>query len=370
MRKLASVQPIRDVRPIEDADFIEEVVVGGWHTITKKGDFQPGDLGIFLEIDSLLNPDLGWVQEHVPFMEPRKWRVKTLRMRGVLSQGLVLPLSVLDSIGTLEPISNGNLFNYQDSKVFLMEDVELTEALGIVKYDPPEVSGGSGFNSGKSKGDFPSYLVPKTDENRIQSSLRCLEELSGLPYYISIKCNGTSATFVYVDEDDFAVCSRNNITAEDDNCVYWKVAKQYNLKEKIKNFTWNGKPKRISIQGECCGPSIQSNELGLTDHDLFIFNVYDVDERCYFGFDDFISICEQLELKTVPILEEGDNFDYNLDCLLEMARGAYPLSGKHQEGIVIRPKIEKYSAKLKGRLSFKCINNDSLEEAKNKKKKK
>lgn len=347
MRKLVSIQKIHEINPILDADFIEEVVVGGWHTIAKKGEFKTGDLGIFFEIDSLLNPELAWVKEHASFMEARKWRVKTLKMKQVLSQGLALPLSILDMVE-------------MDQSIPIEEDVELTEILGVIKYEVPEVTGGSGFISGRSRGNFPTYLISKTDETRIQSVLRCLDEIRGHPYYISIKCDGTSGTFLYIDEDDFAVCSRNNMKAEDTACVYWKVAEKYRLKEKLRDFEWNGARKRIGLQGECCGIGIQKNKLGLADNDLFIFNVYDIDERRFFNLDEFLAICNKLELKTVPILEVGDSFNYSLEDLLEKAEGKYEGTNNEREGIVIRPQFEMYSEKLKGRMSFKTINNKFL----------
>lgn len=421
-RKLASIQKITELRSIEGADFIEEAIVGGWHAIVKKDDFQVGDLAVYLEIDSVLNPELDWVKEYALFMEKRKWRVKTMKFRGVLSQGLLLPLDVLPNyiatfnrykfnrdvdkneglhmpqsfkegnivskipveqdapddmvpvvLSYLERINDDSVaFTFDRSAIFyvpadsvteiepyeIKEDVEVTDVLSIEKYSPPEFSGGSGFASGQSKGNFPSYLVPKTDETRIQSCLKCLEELNGKPYYISVKCDGTSGTWLYIDEDDFAACSRNTMKKDDETCVYWKMARKYDIAAKLKDFTWNGTKKRIACQAEVVGPSIQKNRLGLKEVDMAVFNIYDVDKQRYMDYADFIAICDQLELPTVPILEVGESFDYSLEDLLEKAAAAtYPESKFPIEGIVIRPLTEMYSEKLKGRLSFKAINN-------------
>jgi RNA ligase (TIGR02306 family) len=334
-RQLVSLKTISEIRPIQDADFIEEAIVGGWHTVVKKGEFQPGDIGIFLEIDSLLDPEQQWVKDFASFMEKTKWRVRTCKLRGVLSQGLLLPLTI---------IPEGIPIN---------EDMDLMSILNIRKYEIPEVPG-SGF-AGQARGNFPNYLVPKTDEIRLQSVLGCIDELKGKPYYISVKCDGTSGTWLYLADNDFVGCSRNQMKKDDEFCVYYKIARKYDISEKLKNF-----PKRISVQGEICGPGIQGNPMGLKEIELFVFNIYDIDERRYMDYEDFIAICKQLELQTVPILEIGDSFNYGLDELLELADGKYPISGKPQEGIVVRPLIETYSEVLHDRLSFKIINNTFL----------
>ena len=91
-RKLVSIQVVERVAPIEGADQIEQARVMGWTVVVKKGEFSPGDRCVFFEIDSVLPDGAPWAE----FMRPRGFRVRTLKLRGVLSQGLALPVSILD----------------------------------------------------------------------------------------------------------------------------------------------------------------------------------------------------------------------------------------------------------------------------------
>ncbi|MGW8178502.1 MAG: RNA ligase (ATP) [bacterium] len=326
-RKLVTIQVIKNLEPIPGADVIEKARVMGWDVVVKKGEFKVGGKCCFAEVDSVLPDGQSWAE----FMRPRKFRVKTVKLRGTLSQGLALPMSIL-------PKSEGH---YK-----IGEDV--TEVLGIKKYEIPEHNGGA--KMGKSAGNFPHY-VPKTDEIRIQSALRCLDELRGQPYYITLKCDGTSGTFVKF-EGEFLACSRNWAKKEDDENVYWAMAHKYDLMNKI--------PEGFAVQGEIIGPGIQANRLMLPEVDMRIFTVYDINARRRVEYEYLVKFCEAIGVPMVPVLEEGEAFDYNLEQLLEKARGKYEGTKNHREGIVIRPKVNIYSQKLQGPLSVKCINNDYL----------
>jgi RNA ligase (TIGR02306 family) len=331
MRNLASVKRIKEIKPAENSDNLNLAYVDGWQVVVRKDEnYQVGDLCVYIEIDSML-PDT----EPFKFLTGKKiHRLRTVKLRSNLSQGLIMPLSCIPE-------------DYYMGGGELTEDQDVTELLEITKYEPPFK-----FEQGQAKGDFPTHLVDKTDETRIQSSLKALEEFEGLPYYISVKCDGTSFTCLYMD-DVFEVCSRGNRRKEDDSCVYWKVAKKYNLQEKLAEH------KNWIVQGECCGPSIQSNKLALKDHDLFVFNIYDSEQRKFLGFWDFIKATETLGVQTVPIMEVGNAFHYELNELLGKAVGTYKGTDNQREGIVIRTQEEGWSPTL-GRRSFKVINNEFL----------
>ena len=152
-RKLASVQKVLSINPIANADAIELAKINGWQCVVKKGDFEVGDLGIFFEIDAV-PPDREeyqflWrpndLEAGVSFDRPSKFRIRTLKLRGALSQGLFMPVSTIGET-TFE----------------LVEGEDLTEFLSVEKYEP-QVSMGSFARS-----SFP-YFVPKTDEARVQS---------------------------------------------------------------------------------------------------------------------------------------------------------------------------------------------------------
>jgi RNA ligase (TIGR02306 family) len=341
MRKLASIQRITDIQPIDGADAIEVASILGWKVVIAKRDgFKIGDLVVYCELDSVLPP-----KPEFEFLAKYKYRVKTVRLRGQVSQGLCFPLSVLDGLKYQNDTRENPMYEWK-------EDQEVTEVLGVTKYDPPEISSGGGFLQGKTAGNFPCY-VPKTDEVRLQASPKLLKELVGIPLYVTEKVDGTSATFSIFD-GEVNVCSRNRSVKEDGNNVYWKMAHKYNIIEILNNNLG------IAIQGEIAGPGIQGNKLGLTDIDLFIFNVYDIKTGNYFTADQFFEFCKVNNLVTVPQMEDIILTDEpTIEEFLDLAKGKYA-SGNPREGIVVRARDNEYSPSLKGRLSFKVINNDFL----------
>jgi RNA ligase (TIGR02306 family) len=325
-RRLVSIQTIDAIAPITGADKIEQARVMGWTVVIKKGEFTVGDPCVFFEIDSVLPDGPTWSE----FMRARGFRVRTLKLRGVLSQGLALPTTILD----------GDAPN----------DIDLRDRLGVTKYEPTLP------DSREIAGPFP-VRVPKTDEIRLQSALGVLDEIRGQPFYVSTKCDGSSATYIRDGEHGLVACSRNWALAKGENHV-WRLAERYQLADRL--------PPEIAIQGEVCGPGIQSNRLGLPTLELFVFSVYDVRAGAFLAFEQFTSFCAEHRLTTVPIerVVTGDaatEFDHSLDGWLAAARGAYPNTKQHKEGIVVRPLIELRSEALGGsRLSFKVINNDFL----------
>jgi len=358
-RKLASIQMIESIESIPNADMIDKAKVMGWDVVVKKGEFKPGDPVVFFEVDAILPDGEPWAE----FMRPRKFRVKTCKLRGVLSQGLALPIDILPE--TWEVLKENECRSCGDvvSTEAIVENprtydagTDVTHVIKVKKYVVPEHHGGA--KMGAAIGSFPSRLAHKTDEIRIQSALEVIEELKGNPFYMTVKCDGTSGTFVH-DGEEFFACSRNFQKREDETNVYWQVVKKYNLQEKFKVV-----PK-FAVQGEICGPGIQANRLMLKDIDLFVFNVYNSETRRYLDYHDFIKFCADHELQTVPIegVVDGDeleSFDYSLEAWLERARGKYNGTSKNREGIVVRPLVGMYSSTLRGRLSFKVINNDFL----------
>lgn len=333
-RKLASIQQVLSVETIPNADRVEKAKVLGWELIVNKGQFKAGDPCVFFEIDSIL-PE----RPEFEFMRPRKFKVKTMKSPrlGVTSQGLAMSLDILP------PLDKNN------NKYIVTEGCDVTELLGVVKYEPPIPI----QMMGKIKGQFPTHLVPKTDEMRVQSALGTLEELKGKEVYITVKEDGTSFT-AYLNNGEFGVCSRN-LELKEDETVYWKIAKQYDIENKLRKYG-----KNIAIQGEIVGDGINGNIMGLprNQQQLHIFNIYDIENRSYVNMYDMRNIVGELEFELVQF-DGFCIFDFTLDELLEMARGKYP-NGNDREGIVIRPIKECYSTTLQGRLSIKVINNDYL----------
>lgn len=356
LRKLASIQKIDRIVIHTNADSIELAYIGGWQVAVKKGEFKIGDLVIYCEIDSIL-PE----RPEFEFLRSKHFRIKTIKLRGALSQGIIFPLSIM-GIETTQQILNAYLT--VGEKII---GTDVTEKIGVTKYELPE----KGINQGTTKGSLPPFVI-KTDEQRIQSAIALIDEMWGLDCYITIKEDGTSFS-AYYNDGVFGICSRNlELKIDDDYSAapeksverlnsYTKIAKQYDLKNKLKSLGRN-----IVIQGELTGSGIQGNPMGLpvNTHQLHIFNIYDIDNHIYLNYVNFKKLAEAINVPTVETIYEG-TFNFDLPTLLEMAKGKYIGTRNNREGIVIRPVQEHFSKKLHGRLSFKVINNQYLLEDKN-----
>lgn len=333
MRKLASIQLIRSLEAIEGADAIEKATVLGWQLVVKKGEFRIGDLCVYCEIDSLL-PD----RPEFEFLRPRGMRIKTIRLRRQVSQGICFPLSILPDATTLE------------------ENTDCTEILGITKYEPPIPA----CLGGIVKGKFPSF-IPKTDETRVQVLQKLLSKYKGEKCYISEKLDGSSATF-YINNDEFGVCSRNLELLEDAENSFWKVARQMHIENKLRTLNAN-----YALQGELIGEGVQGNKLRLKGQTVRFFNAFDIDRFEYLSLDRFIQLSQQLQLPTVPILKTDYKLDDNIETIVSMAIIRSALRpDTWAEGIVIRPLIEKIDLLLSsenfnnGRVTFKALNPEFL----------
>ena len=336
MRKLVTIQKISNILPIPDADRIEMAQVLGWQCVIKKDTFKVGDLCVYFEVDAFLPVK----DARYEFLRSSSYksneimgegfRIKTQKLRGQISQGLVLPLS------DFPELMNSNI------------DEDVSEILGVVKWDMPEMES----CVGTIVGDKP-HGIPTTDETRVQSIDKLRQQLLGKRYYISTKMDGTSCTS-YFKNGEFGVCTRNNLLKDDGKSSMWGYMKKHGVMDKMTTYGRN-----LILQGEFCGQGIQKNRLRLKEAKWYVFNVIDGDTMKLLGLDDMLKIAADLGLETVPIEEVGDNFNYTLEELLERAKGKYP-SGLDKEGIVVRPCEPEYCPILGKALSFKVLNNDFL----------
>jgi RNA ligase (TIGR02306 family) len=260
------------------------------------------------------------------------FRVKTVKFRGEISQGLALPVSKFPEISVSS------------------DGADVTDLLKVKKWEMPEQVGSAGI----AIGDKPCG-IPTTDETRIQSMPEFLEHFKDKPYYISTKMDGTSCT-VYVKDGKAGVCGRNDEYKEDAaTCSMWAYVYKHNLKEKLAALG-----EDVALQGEFCGAGIQKNRLRLYEPVLYVFDVIkigDGDKLRKCGLDEILSYCGRLGIESVPIEETGDRFSYTLPELIEKAKGKYA-SGLDKEGIVVRTR--EYGRIGNDKLSFKVINNDFL----------
>lgn len=331
-RHLATIQTIMALDPIPDADAIEVAQVLGWHVVVKKGEHQVGDRVVYVETDSLLPKD----NPEFDFLVSSNWRVKTRKMRGQVSQGICFPLSVL-------------LSKYaSEDDIEVGEDV--TDALGIIKYEPPIPA----CLSGSMKGRFPSF-VPQTDEERVQRLEDLLRQYEGTECVATEKLDGTSCT-MYLKDGEFGVAGRTIEYLETEGNTYWQMARKYNVEKILRSL-----PSPCAVQGEIIGDGIQGNKYKLSKNErrFYIFNIFDINTYNYWHHDAVQVLCESRGLLSVDEVWRG-TITSDIDALVEMSQGQSLLNPQiRREGIVFRP-IEEIDDRLFGRVSFKAINPDFL----------
>ena len=342
MRKLASVQRVWKVEPIEGADRIELAHVLGWQCVVNKGDFQEGDLGIYFEIDSFLP-----IRPEFEFLRSSSYKktdimgegflLKTKKFKGQISQGLLLPLSTF-------------FWAPDDVKV----GADLSGGIGVRKYEIEERATTGGNVIG-----ILSYDVPHTDETRVQAEPGLIQEFAGLRYYISTKMDGSSHS-VSIDENGFHVCGHNYEYKDDDSSAFYRFVKQIELREKMEALMDEFDLHTLTLQGEFCAPGIQQNRLKLQKPAWYVFTVrVDGNRSSMMALE---TICTMLGVEHVPIEEVGVDLPSKyptVESLLERADGEYPNGGK-KEGIVIRPTDPVYSDIIGTDLSMKVVNNKYL----------
>ena len=323
-RKLASIRIISDLQPIEGADKIELAIVDGWKVVVAKDvGYQVGNKVVYCEIDSFLpiEPEFEFLRKssYKKMGEDEGFRLRSVKLRGQLSQGLILPLS--DAIEVMKR-RNGEVYHEM-----LEEGMDVTSLLGIVKYEPPIPA----ELAGKVKGPFPSFLR-KTDEERIQNLSEEFEEFKTKKFYVTEKLDGSSATF-YVKDGEFGVCSRNLELLETEDNTFWKVAREMDLENKMRDFGIN-----ISLQGELIGEGIQGNPYNIKGQTVKFFNLFDIDLQVYHTISMLEAVVKiQFGLDTVPVLERFFILPHTIEEVLKFAEGKSQLNENFdREGVVIR----------------------------------
>ena len=337
-RRMATIRRIDGINEIPNADAIEVATVGGWKVVVKKGDFAPGDLAVYCEIDSFIPTTIA------PFLtKPDQYpkvfegvqgeRLRTVRLRGQLSQGLLMPMSVMTDNGVIAQI--------------LKEDEDVSQALGIVKYEAPIPA----CLAGEVKGMFPGF-IPKTDQERIQNLSVELAEWVRLGYTFEVteKLDGTSMTAFMVD-GVFSICSRNlELKPNPDNSMF-KAALKQNLEAKLAQSGRN-----LALQGELIGNGIQGNKYKLKDQGFYVFDIYDIDAKRYLTPAERKAFVAEWNIAHVPVFQSAVSLDgLTIDMLLKNAEGKSvmgDIEGPEQEGLV-------YKAN-EAEVSFKVISNRFL----------
>lgn len=345
MRKLASIQKVWKIEPIEGADRIELAHVLGWQCVVKKGEFKEGDNGVYFEIDSFLpiRPEYEFLRassyKNTELMG-EGFKLRTQKFRGQISQGMILPLDLVAN----------------DACRGLPVGTDVTELLGVRKYEMPEMA----MTGGTAVGELPGN-VPHTDETRIQAMPALLQEFAGLEYYISTKVDGSSHS-ISVDENGVRFMGHNYEYRLDDKCSFYQHMVKVNptLLNDLVSYKEQCGCRSIVIQGEYAGPGIQKNRLKLMKPEWFVFDIRVDGKRV--PLEDMLDMAKFFHLETVPIEERGVDLPEKyptVEALLERADGNYAC-GSRKEGIVIRPTVPVYSRLIGTDLSMKVVSNKYL----------
>ena len=377
MRKLASIQKIISLTPIPNADRIELARVLGWKCVVKKGEFKVGDKCVYIEIDSI-PPSDNPVFDFLKHSNGKMDRVKTIKLRGQISQGLAMPVNLFDG---LEKYDVGD---------------DVTKVLGIKKWEPDERNKVSLSQSPlymrrfhnrrlewlynkpwfdlfnkwlfvKTRAKFPSFLN-KTDETRVQVLGDMLEKYKGTECYVTEKIDGQSITIWFDGHSKMHVASRNYEILDKEDYM-WTAVGCENIEAKVRRWFSSklySRPKHFFLQGELIGPGIQANRYNKMWYYIYFFNsgFYDSNKVKYNGIDTLLELADKVGLRTVPMLDDNYKLESDIDSIVEMSRGKSALLDIPREGIVIRPKKDIYDNQIEGmvgnRISFKAINPDFL----------
>lgn len=335
-RKLASISFISEITPIEGADKIEVAHIRGWKVVVGKNEFCTGQKVVYFEIDSFLP-----VQERYEFLRSRCYkafktngkitregfRIKTCKLRGVISQGLVMPVTAFPEI--------------PDDK---LDGDDVTALLGVDHYD--DVSAPfmpSPVQCGEKKSDFPSW-IQKTDEERIQSIDDPFGTCHGKTFEVTIKRDGSSLTAFYAPsycpEDPFGVCSRNMALKRPDSdsqSKYWNVILQNGYDKAISKYCADNGVE-LAFQGELVGPGVNGNRSLFKDFEWHVFRIFDIGNQCFVECSERRRICESIGLPHVPVVDESLDVDAKFSTVDEIVAFADGLDdrGNMREGLVFK----------------------------------
>jgi RNA ligase (TIGR02306 family) len=360
-RKLARVVKIDSLHEIKGADRIELAMIGGWQVVAQKGLYAAGDLAVYFEVDSLLpldNPAFQFLSssKNTVVDGVEYARIKTIKLRKQLSQGVLVPLTELGLKG------------------FVFDD-DLTKRLGILKYEKAAEKGMNGTPGVAGSKAFPSF-IPKTDQTRLQNIPTQFEQArdKGELFEKSFKLDGSSLT-AYSYKGVLGVASRNvGFNMQTVNKGFFTTLKEFVNMVKQRGFKrakWEPQIKadknaftemaqesgvltalvrenrNLAFQGEMVGPSIQQNFEGVEKNELYIYDVYDIDARKYLLPADRQALCAKYGLKHVPLASPHPVvLPVDVATAILDADGPSGLQGKYREGFVYKSMDRDFSFKV------------------------
>lgn len=333
-RKLATIRKVAGVVPIEGADFIVSYQIDGWNVADKKGAYSVGDKVVYLEVDSFVPHDLASFlaqgKEPSNFNGVKGTRLRTKKMKGVYSQGLILSIK---TVALLESVPE-DLLNTVGS--------DITSYLGIQKWEAPE----NKFVAGNQKGNFPSF-IPKTDQERIQNTkkelAKRLKVKGSITFQVTEKLHGSSMT-IFNKGGEFGVCSRNYELKLDDESSFTRCVDVHDLKSKLDS-------RQLAIQGELCGSGLNGNQYGINGYKFYAFDVFDINTGKYLKPEESLGVCTSLGFDHVPVLyfktlHDGTDLDEWIKEKIAGADGISVLNNSKREGLVYKDISSDFSFKV------------------------
>jgi RNA ligase (TIGR02306 family) len=335
-RKMATIRRIDAINPIPNSDNIEVATVGGWKVVVKKGEYQVNDLAVYCEIDSFIPTTIASFLTkpgHTPkvYEGIKGERLRTVKLRGQISQGLLLTLPEL-------------LKMKYDSKALVGEGDDVTEYFGIVKWERPM----NAQLAGMAKGNFPTQ-IPKTDQERVQNLGReIIEAATGnLHFEITEKLEGSSMT-CYLIDGVFGVCSRNLDLKRDEANSFWKTAIDGDIEAKMRDCgegDW-------AIQGELVGNGVQGNIYKMGGLNFYVYDVYNIQAGDYLRPAYRRALIERMGLNHVPVIDTGATLKTMEEIILQADGKSVLNPQQDREGIVFK--------QVDGGMTFKAISNRYL----------
>lgn len=356
IRRLVTLEKVADVQPIPNADAIERARVRGWDVVVRKGEVQIGDTVLYFEIDAALPLD----DQRFAFLEPRGSKVledgtkvhvlKTARLRGQYSQGLVVPLDVPTREQVVKYLLNEEGYRFDPSRAAQdaeeLVGIDVSEVLGVTKYEPPIPAN----LAGDVVGPFPTDLVQKTDSERVQNLSEVFDELHADGDWVATeKIDGTSTTYIVTGDEDnpIRVCSRNWELQPNPDLTSMQLAEQHRLTDL---------PAGTIIQGEVYGEGIQGNPLKIKGCALAVFSVFTAPRTLV------PRAAWPESLKEIAAPELDLQLPATVDAAVEQVEGMKSLvsPGHQAEGIVWHERSGRSFQSLENRANLKAINNKYL----------
>ncbi len=330
--KLATIERISEVINHPNADKLTIYKMHGlaWRVISAVK-LDVGDLVCYIHTDTVA-PE----KPEFEFLRKNKFRIKCIKLRGEYSNGLILPL--VEVIGMLPK-------EYYEIHPNEMLGMDIGEQIGVTKYEKPVA-----YQSGDADGAFPTHIISKTDEERIENFPEAIEHFRGKDVYVSLKHDGSSTTVINHIEEGFVVCSRNLKIKESKDSKYWQPVFKYNLKENL--------PVGYGIQFELVGEGIQNNPEGIKGVDARVFHVWELETRRLLDYRDALLFCKKLDIPMVDTYYVGEFKWDSVEDMIEEAKNARYQNGAVAEGLVWKLAINEYSDNLQKVLSVKTINYD------------